>query len=453
MDQSLPHQATSSRPFEVTHRMVMMIAVPMTLAAVTTPLLGLVDMGVIGQLGQAELIGGLAIGALVFDFLLSVFSFLRSGTTGLVAQAMGAGDEVEEQAIFWRAILVAIAAGVLMILCAPLIIAAATQFMHPTEATVDAMSTYVAIRIFSAPFALINYSILGLLLGRGRGTAALALQILLNGINIVLCIILGLELGWGVAGVAWATVTGEVVAALLGLTLVIRHFAHDASLRPKAERIFQRAGLVRMFAINRDIMIRSILLLTAFAFFTRVGTEMGPVTLAANSVLMNFFLVAGFFLDGMSAAVEQIVGRSIGANHRPAFVRGAQLTFVWGLCMSVVVGLLLLVFGDALIGLLSKAEDVHAEAVRYLPWAALTALSGLLAFHMDGVYIGATWSRDMRNMMFLSLALFLAVLYAAKPLIGNHGLWLALNLFLSIRGITLLALLPRRFHSQFPARA
>lgn len=449
MDQALYGSGTVSRPFEVTHRMVMMIAVPMTLAAVTTPLLGLVDMGVVGQMGQAELIGGLAIGALVFDFLLTMFSFLRSGTTGLVAQAVGAEDPAEEQAIFWRAIIIAVLAGCAMILCLPLILSIASDFIHPTPATQEAMVTYVSIRMLSAPVALINYSVLGLLLGRGQGMLGLSLQVLLNGINIVLCIVLGLELGWGVAGVAWATVTGETVAAIIGLSLVVRHFYKVAGRHPDRRRIFHKAGILRMIALNRDIMIRSILLLTAFAFFTRAGSDLGPVTLAANAVLLNFFLVCGFFLDGMAAAVEQIIGRSIGARYSPAFVRGARLTFVWGLVMAGIVALLLLVFGDAIIGLLSKAEDVRIEAVKYLPWAALTGITGLLAFHMDGVYIGATWSRDMRNMMFLSLAFFLAVLYAVKPVMGNHGLWLALNLFLSIRGFTLLAILPRRYRAEF----
>ncbi|CUW43070.1 Na+ driven multidrug efflux PUMP [Brucella vulpis] len=173
------------------------------------------------------------------------------------------------------------------------------------------------------------------------------------------------------------------------------------------------------------------------------------MTLAANAVLLNFFLVAGFFLDGMAAAAEQIIGRSIGARYSPAFRRGAKLTFIWGLVMAGLVAFFLLVFGDTIISLLSRAEDVHVEAMKYLPWAALTVLTGLLAFHMDGVYIGATWSRDMRNMMFLSLVFFLAVLYAAKPVMGNHGLWLAINLFLSVRGITLLAILPRRYRMEF----
>lgn len=436
-----------SRPFDVTNRMVMSIAVPMTLAAITTPLLGLVDMGVVGQFGKAELIGGLAIGALVFDFLFSIFSFLRTGTTGLVAQALGRADKIEEQAVFWRSAIIALAGGIAMIIALPLILSISIGFMQASAETNAVMITYVTIRMLAAPFSLMNYTVLGLILGRGQGVLGLILQVLLNSINITMSVFLGLKLEWGIEGVAWGTVCGEVIACFVGLAIILRGFNRQP--KPELKRIIDRQGLLRMFAINRDLMIRSFLLLIAFAVFTRHGTELGSVTLAANSVLMNFFLIAGFFLDGMATAAEQIVGRAVGANYRPAFMRGVKLTFLWGLIMSAAVSLFILLVGDSIIFTLAKAEDVYQEALVYLPWAACTALTGLLAFHMDGVYVGATWSRDMRNMMFFSLIVFFATLYATKPVIGNHGLWLALNIFLSIRGVTLLALLPRKTKAQF----
>jgi MATE family multidrug resistance protein len=447
MNQHFSLDKPTIRPFLVTHRMIVMIAVPMTFAAITTPLLGLVDMGVVGQFGDAELIGGLAIGALVFDFLLTVFSFLRTGTTGLVAQAMGREDRLEELAIFWRAVIIAIIAGCLMIACLPLILQTTEWFMQPTSAIFAAMSTYVSIRILSAPFALLNYSVLGLLLGRGEGLLGLVLQLILNGINIALSIYFGLVLEWGIAGVAWGTFSGELITAILGVGFIFIRARQGQ--QPDLKRILNGAALLYMVAVNRDILLRSFLLLTAFAFFTRSSTEMGTVTLAANSVLLNFFLVVGFFLDGMAMAVEQITGRAIGAHYAPAFKRGAKLTFLWGMVMSVIVSSFLLLFGDQIIHLLAKSDDVYHMAVDYLPWAVLTGLTGVLAFHMDGVYIGATWTKDMRNMMFWSLLFFFAVLYIAQPMMGNHGLWLALNLFLSVRGITLLAMLPRRYRLHF----
>ena len=198
------------RPFAVTNRSVLAIAVPMTLAYLTTPLLGLVDTAVVGQFGDAALLGGLAAGALVFDVVFTTFNFLRSGTTGLVAQAFGRGDAAEEQAVFWRAVLIAVVAGiVLAVACAADRHRAARWFIGAEPRVSEAMGVYIRIRLLAAPFSLINYAILGYVLGRGEGGLGLLLQLVLNGINIVLCILLGLKLGWGVAGVAWATVTGE----------------------------------------------------------------------------------------------------------------------------------------------------------------------------------------------------------------------------------------------------
>ena len=196
MDQTSP-PAAAVRPFSVTHRSVLAIAVPMTLAYLTTPLLGLVDTAVVGQFGDAAKLGGLAIGALVFDVVFTTFNFVRSGTTGLVAQAFGRGDEAEEQAVFWRAFAIAATAGVLLAVLAPLFVVFGKWFMAADSRVDDAMETYVRIRLLAAPFSLINYAILGYVLGRGEGGLALMLQLVLNGINIVLSIVLGLKLCWG----------------------------------------------------------------------------------------------------------------------------------------------------------------------------------------------------------------------------------------------------------------
>lgn len=436
------------RPFDVTHRMVLSIAVPMTLAGMTTPLLGLVDTGVIGQLGNAGMLGGLAMGALVFDCLFSIFGFLRSGTTGLVAQAMGRGDTEEELVVFWRAVIVALMAGLLMIACLPLTLYAANDILKPASDTAKALNEYVSIRMISAPMALVNFAVLGLLLGRGRGIFGLALQFLLNGINIILALVLGLGLGWEVSGVAWATVAGETIAALAGMGLLI--WRGGALHRLDMTRLLDKAGLWRMIVISRDIMIRSLLLMSTYVFFARVGNELGTITLAANAVLMNFYLVVGFFLDGVTIAAEQLAGRALGARYSPAFRRSIQLTFLWGLIMALVMGAGFLLFGEWLINVLTTEPYVQTMALYYLPWVSLTALTGLYAFQMDSIFIGASWSKDMRNMMFLSLFVFFGVLYGTRDWLGNHSLWLALNMFLLIRGITLSAMLPRRYRGEFP---
>lgn len=436
-----------ARSFSVTNRSVLAIAVPMTLAYLTTPLLGLTDTAVVGQFGDAALLGGLAAGALIFDVVFTTFNFLRSGTTGLVAQAFGRGDTLEEQAVFWRAVLIALAAGILLAALSPAISLAGQWFIDGGPRVSETIDIYVRIRMLAAPLSLMNYAILGYVLGRGEGSLGLLLQIILNGCNITLCIILGLELGWGVAGVAWATVIGEAIAMLIGLAIVARRFR--ASPRLPRGRLFHAPALLAMLSLNRDIMIRSFALLAAFALFTRQGAQFGTTTLAANAVLMNFFLFAGYFLDGFAVAAEQLAGRAIGARAKDSFRRAIKLTLVWGFALAGAATLTLLAGGERLVALVTTAPDVRALSETYLPWAAFTAVSGVLAFQMDGVFIGATWSRDMRNMMLLSLLAFVAALLTLVPAFGNAGLWATLHVFLLIRGVSLLLMLPRRASKAF----
>jgi MATE family multidrug resistance protein len=447
IDVSTPPGSKIVRPFEVTNRLMLAITIPVMLASLTTPLLGLVDMAVIGQLGDPHLLGGLAIGALVFDFLFSTMNFLRSGTTGLVAQAMGRHDNVEQQAVFWRAIGIAAIVGMLFIAATPLVLKATISFMNPDQAVANAMSTYVSIRLLSSPMALGNFVVLGLLLGQGKAMQGLYLQLLLNGVNVVMTVWLGLVLGWGVTGIAWGTVLGESAALLVGLLTVYLQFR--AVPNPSRARVMDMHEIRRMFTVNRDIMLRSFLLLIAYAYFTRAGTEAGAVTLATNAVLMNFLLISGYLIDGVTTAAEQISGRAVGAHYRPAFDRGVKLSFLWGMMLAITMAIFFLIFGDAIVAFLIKSDEVQAMASLYLPWAALAPVVGLLAFHMDGVFIGATWSRDMRNMMILSLIGYFAAYFVLPKFFGNHGLWLSLHLFLGLRGISLLSLLPSRARLQF----
>ncbi|WP_274630723.1 MATE family efflux transporter [Arvimicrobium flavum] len=435
------------KPFEVTNRVVLSIAIPMTLAYLTTPLLGLVDTAVVGQFGNAALLGGLAAGAIVFDLVFTTFNFLRSGTTGLVAQAYGRDDRMEEQAVFWRACAIAVAAGVVLALAAPLLSLFGRWFMGADAEVSAAMDLYVRIRLLAAPFSLLNYAILGYVLGRGEAALGLGLQFLLNGVNVALSIALGLWAGWGVAGVAWGTVGGELIAVVVGMAIVLRRFRSQPRL-PRSQ-LFDTAAFRRMLALNGDIMIRSFSLLAAFALFTRQGAQFGTVTLAANAVLMNFFLVGGYFLDGFATAAEQLAGRAVGARYAPAFRAALKLTAVWGFALSFVATAVFLVFGQSVIDVITTAEDVRIAAQAFIPWAAFTALSGVLAFQMDGVFIGATWSRDMRNMMLLSLLAFVASLLALTHWFGNHGLWASLHVFLLVRGFSLLSVLPRRARETF----
>jgi MATE family multidrug resistance protein len=427
--------------------LVASIAIPMTLAYMTTPLIGVVDTAVVGQLGRAELLGGLAIGAILFDLLFTTFNFLRASTTGLTAQAYGRGDTAEQDAIFWRSFLLAVFIGLAIIALGPLLLAGGLAFMDAGPAVSQAASAYVAIRLFSAPAALANYSILGYILGRGQAATGLALQILISLTNLGLSILLGLTLGWGIAGVAWATVIAECLGAAAGLAVILLRIPRTTF--PIRARLLDRAALKRLFALNGDIMIRSLALMSAFAFFTRSGVPFGPVTLAANAVLLNFFFVSAYFLDGLATAAEQIAGRAIGAQNRTAFNTAVRLTLIWSFGIAALAAAVVWLAGPAVIDLITTEPNVRADARAYLGWAAVTALAGVLAFQMDGVYIGATWSRDMRNMMLLSLAVFLAIVFFIVPHAGNHALWAALNIFLGLRGVSLWLRLPARVKDAF----
>ncbi|MEP9370671.1 MATE family efflux transporter [Mesorhizobium sp. KR1-2] len=446
MDQ-IASTALGSRAFDVSNRLVLAIAIPMTLAYITTPMLGLVDTAVVGQFGDAALLGGLAAGAIIFDVVFTSFNFLRSGTTGLVAQAFGRGEALEERAVLLRACAIALGCGLALILLAPLVAALGEWFMGAEPSVTAAMDTYIRIRLLSAPASLLNYAILGYFLGRGEAKMGLFLQLVLNGVNIALSVLLGLHLGWGVEGVAWGTVCGEVATMLLALAIIARRFA----AMPKIvwREIFDAGAMRRMLALNGDIMIRSFVLMGAFTLLTRQAAQIGTLTLAANAVLMHFFMVSSYFLDGFATAAEQLAGRAVGARYLPAFNRAIRLTSLWGFALAGVASVVVLLFGEGLIGLVTTAEAVQAEAAAYLPWAAFTALSGVMAFQMDGVFIGATWSRDMRNMMLLSFVAFVASLVLFGHYFGNHGLWAALHVFLIARGLSLLSIVPRNVRSTF----
>lgn len=434
------------RPVAVSHRIVFGIAAPMTLAHLSTPLLGLVDTTVIGQIGSEVLLGAVALNALLFDFLFWGFGFLRMGTAGLTAQAVGANDRMEQRAVFLRALVMAAVLGLAMVALQRLIAAAAFPILGASQAVTESAEVYFAIRIWSAPFAFGNYAVLGWLIGMGRTTTGLFLQIGINIANILLCILFTLGLGWGVAGTAWATTLAETAGVVAGLAVVAAHFGGSFGV-PRAV-VFDRAKFVRMAAVNRDIMLRTFALLAAFVFFGRQGAKAGDVTLAANAVLNNFFLVGGYFLDGIATAAEQLSGRSVGANNRPSFEKAVRYSVLWSVVLAVGMCAALFLAGGAFIDFMTRSEPVREMARQFLPYAAVTPLAGALAFTFDGVYVGATWNSAMRNLMALALACFFVLWWVLQPL-GNHGLWLALIGFLIARGagqgIAYFSLVPKAF--------
>ena len=448
-DPSPADTSSDTQGFAVTHRSVFAIAVPMTLAYISTPLVGLADTWTIGQLGDAALIGAIAVGGIIFSVLFATMNFLRSGTTGLVAQAFGAGREREEVAILFRALLLAILIGVVAIMLQTPVLQASLWFIGGTERVQDAVLAYFSVRILAAPLTLANYAILGYFLGRGEAMTGLALQTVLNLTNIALNIWFVLVLDWGVAGVAFASVLGELAAAIVGAAII--GWRLRKAPRPSLAEVLNRAELIRMMAVNRDIMIRSFALLFALATFTRLSAQQGETVLAANAILEKYFLLAGYFLDGMATAAEQLAGRAVGARRRKPFARTVRLAGFWSAILALTATLFFFAAGSPIINAMTPAEDVREVAHAFLIFAALTPLVGAGAFLMDGVYIGATWTRDMRTMMLASLALFLVAAYTLTPAFGNTGLWISFLVFLGLRGISLGLMLPHRMRETFGA--
>lgn len=424
-----------SDPRALTHARVLRLAGPIVLANISVPLLGAVDTGVVGQLGGAAPIGAVGIGATILAALYWVFGFLRMGTAGLAAQALGARDEGELSALLTRALGVGLIGGAILVLAqAPLFWAGFR--LAPASTEVEALARdYMAIRIWSAPAAVASYAIMGWLIGRERTRAVLVVQLAMNGVNIGLDLLFVLGLGWGVEGVALATVLAEGLGLALGLWLC-RDGLSGAGAWDWA-RVFDRARLARMARVNRDILIRSLLLQTIVVSFMFWGAGFGDEVLAANQVLMQFLLVISYGLDGFAFAAESLVGQAVGARAPKALRRAVLLSGIWGGVAAIVLALGFGLLGGYTIDLMAVDPGVREAARAYLPWVILAPVLGLLPFLMDGVFIGATRTADMRNMMLLSAMIYGAAAWVLMALWGNHGLWIAYLVSYVARGLTL----------------
>ena len=429
---------------------VLAIAVPIILSNVTTPLIGLVDTAVLGQLSDPHYIGGVAVGAVLFSLLYWAFAFLRMGTTGLTAQAEGSGDYSEVTATLMRALLIAIAAGTLLIVLQIPVSLIAFSVLNGSEAVETSASEYFSIRIWGAPAALANFAFLGWFIGMGRATTAFVLQLLLNGLNAILDVWFVLGLGLAVKGVAYGTIISEVVAASVGLWLALR-LVRSRGVVFDTSRIMDRVAIRRMLGINRDIMIRTISVLCAFSWFTAKSAEEGDVALAANAILINITHTAAYFLDGFAFAAETLAGQAIGAQRYNRFKDAVRLSTIWAVVFSVLATILFWFGGGLLIDFLTVNEEVRTTARLYLGWAAIVPIAGVMAYQFDGIFIGATRTADMRNLMLLSLAVFFLMWALLTPVFGNHGLWAAMVIFLSLRAVTLGARYPALVRSSFPA--
>ncbi len=428
----------------LTHRRVMKIALPIVAANVTVPLLGLVDTAVVGQLGLAAPIGAVGLGAVILSVLYWMFGFLRMGTTGLTAQAFGAGDTGEAGAILKRGLLIAAAAGLALIaLQAPLIWSAFR--VAPASAEVEGMAAaYLRIRIWGAPATIAMYALTGWLIAIERTRAVLLLQALTNGANIGLDLWFVLGLGWGVEGVALATIIAEWSGLMLGLWLC------RAGLVATGARVFDALRLRRMATVNGHIMLRSILLQGCFMAFLFLSSGRGDLTIAANQILLQFLEVTAYLLDGFAFAAETLVGQAVGARARAPLSRAVLLTSQWGVAGAVLMGAAFAVVGPWIIDTMTTAADVRLESRHYLPWIVVAPVLGIASWMFDGIFIGATFTREMVLTAALAATTFVLAIWATWSL-GNHGLWLSLMIFNVTRGVSQAIFYPRIPRSLEPA--
>jgi multidrug resistance protein, MATE family len=425
----------------VTHRRVLAISLPIVLSNATIPILGAVDTAVVGQMGQAAPIGAVGMGAVILASVYWIFGFLRMGTSGLVAQAHGAGDAAESGAVLIRGLMIAAAAGLCLIALQAPLVAGAFAFA-PASAEVESLARdYIAIRIWGAPATIALYALTGWLIAVERTRGVLVLQLVMNGLNVVLNIWFVLGLGWGVPGVAIASLIAEYSGLALALWLC-RAALPRAALIDRA-RLFAGDKLRRMMVVNTDIMIRSVLLQASFTTFIFLGAGQGDVTLAANQVLLQFLEITAYALDGFAFSAEALVGQAVGAKRRDLLRRSAVVASQWAVGGSVVLGAAFWFGGPAIIDIMTTSSEVRAEARAYLPWLAIGPAIAVASYMFDGIFIGATMTREMRLTMFQSVVIYVLALLAFLPLFGNHGLWAALMVLNATRGLTMARYYPR----------
>ncbi|MGY6548337.1 MAG: MATE family efflux transporter [Roseinatronobacter sp.] len=433
--------AASAAPALPGHRRILRIALPIVLANLSVPLLGAVDTGVVGQMGAAAPIGAVGLGAIILASVYWIFGFLRMGTTGLVAQATGAGDLSESGAILTRGLIIGLAAGAAMIALQGALAWAAFR-IAPASPEVETLArAYLAIRIWGAPATIALYAVTGWLIATERTRAILALQLWMNGLNIALDLWFVLGLGWGVEGVAIATLIAEISGLALGLWLCRAAF-RGGQWRDRA-RVFDRARLVRMWRVNADILLRTVALQGAMTGFLFISAGFGDVTLAANQILWQFLMTTAYALDGFAFAAEALVGQAVGARARGMMRAAALRASGWALAAGLAMACGFWIAGPFVIDLMALDPAVRQAARDFLPFVVALSVIGAGAYMLDGIFIGATGTREMRNTVLAAVALYALVIALSVPIWGNPALWGALIVLNLARGVFLGALYPR----------
>ncbi len=413
-------------------REIFAIAWPAIVSNLTTPVLGLVDVAITGHIGAAVYIGAIAVGGTMFNMLYWLFGFLRMGSSGLTAQAYGAADTARQALVLYRALMLAIAAGALMILLSEPLGQQILDFMDADDATGTLAGRYFGICIWGAPAVLATYAMSGWFIGMQDSRSAMAVAIATNVVNIAVSLALVYGLGWKIEGVATGTTVAQWAGAILGAVIIAIRYR---PVRQPLKKMLERRQLAAFFKINTDIFLRTCCLVAATLWFTHAGAVQGTDVLAANALLLQLFMLFSFFMDGFAYAGEALAGKYAGATDQKSLRSLIRALLATGAICAMVFAALYFIAGEWFIGMLAEDKTVVALARRYLPWAVIIPATGFLAFIWDGIFVGLIETRAMLLSMAAAIVVYFALYFPLADKLGNNAIWLAFNAYLLTRGV------------------
>ena len=412
-------------------RQILGLALPAIVANITTPLLSLVDVAIVGHLGSAVYVGAIAVGGSIFSMLYWLFGFLRFGTSGLTAQALGRGSARQTSLLLQRSLLIALGFGLILITAHYPLGHAALSFMDTDADTAGKAWLYFSILIYGAPASLATFALTGWFVGMQDTRTPMWISLLVNVVNITASLILVYAMDYDLAGVAYGTLLAQWTGFIVSAATCAIHY----KVRPQPlSELLHVSELKTFFKVNTDIFLRTVCLIAVTVWFTRTGAGLGPVMLAVNTLLMQFFILFSYIMDGFAFAVEAICGKSYGASDSHSLNRQIHRLLQWGLALAAVFTAGYALGGQYLIALLTNDSGVIETAEKYRLWAAGIPLAGFMAFTWDGVLTGVTRTRLMLGTMSAASAIFFILYLLLFPAIGNHGLWTAFLAYLFTRG-------------------
>lgn len=414
---------------------ILHIALPSIVSNITVPLLGLVDVAIMGHLGNAAYIGAIAVGTMCFNVVYWLFGFLRMGTGGMTSQAYGARNLEEVAKLLLRSLTIGLSLSLLILLLQYPLCRAALWVIHPTAEIANLAQTYFYICIWGAPAVLGLYCLTGWYIGMQNTRIPMFVSILQNVVNIVVSLILVVFFGMKIEGAAIGTLVAQYVGLAVGLVFFVRYYL--CKLRPHLhwKGVIDKMAMGRFFKVNRDIFLRTVFLVAVNLFFTSAGASQGTIILAVNTLLLQLFTLFSYVMDGFAYAGEALGGRYYGAGNDVAFRDTVKRVFVWGGVVALGFTLVYALGGKAFLSLLTDNETVIAASLPYFIWAVLIPITGMAAFIWDGLFIGITATRGMLISSAMASVVFFAVYYALTPFWANHALWLAFILYLTTRSV------------------